>query len=155
MRSSKDLLVYFAIPVALGAWFLLYRTSWGLRMRLSEKIKLWHLLRTEAATVAVQALFVAAVRRIAEGTSRLLHENMQEGMTPVPGSSPSVSSSLRRGRRFAPFWSGALRGRSPCNCNCKRVERTSPRSCSTYPYLLVLVVLMLFGRVRGRVVPWS
>src|SRR5947207_11743521 len=27
---EKDLLIYFSIPAAVGAWFLLYRTSWGL-----------------------------------------------------------------------------------------------------------------------------
>src|SRR2546430_17425315 len=30
---EKDLLVYLVIPVTIGVWVLLYRTSWGLRVR--------------------------------------------------------------------------------------------------------------------------
>jgi simple sugar transport system permease protein len=80
---EKDLLVYLAIPVAIGVWFLLYRTSWGLRVRaVGEDKTVAFAAGLKPHWLQYQALFVAGMLGGIGGAHLdYLYEDVAGGMT--------------------------------------------------------------------------
>jgi ABC-type uncharacterized transport system permease subunit len=59
---SFDPLIYFAVPIALLVWWLLYRTRWGLVLRATgESVPAVHASGRNAGAIRYQALFVAGM----------------------------------------------------------------------------------------------
>jgi simple sugar transport system permease protein len=155
---DKDLLVYLSIPAALGAWFLLYRTSWGLRMRaVGEDKTVAFAAGLKPKRLQYQALFVAgALGGLGGGHLSIAYtKTWQEGMTAGAG---FVAVGLVIFAAWSPIrailgaviFGGAVALQLQMQA---RGTNISPFLLDMIPYVLVLVVLMLFGRVRGRVVP--
>jgi ABC-type uncharacterized transport system permease subunit len=155
---EKDLLVYFAIPVAAGAWFLLYRTSWGLRMRaVGEDKTVAFAAGLKPQLLQYQALFVAGLLGgIGGGHLSIAYtKTWQEGMTAGAGFIAVglvifAAWSPIRAISGAVLFGGAVAVQLQLQA---RGANVSPFLLDMIPYLLVLGVLMLFGRVKGRVVP--
>jgi simple sugar transport system permease protein len=155
---EKDLLVYFAIPVAAGAWFLLYRTSWGLRTRaVGEDKTVAFAAGLKPQLLQYQALFVAGLLGgIGGGHLSIAYtKTWQEGMTAGAG---FIAVGLVIFAAWSPIraivgavlFGGAVAVQLQLQA---RGANVSPFLLDMIPYLLVLGVLMLFGRVKGRVVP--
>jgi ABC-type uncharacterized transport system permease subunit len=155
---DKDLLVYCAIPVAVGVWFLLYRTSWGLRMRaVGEDKTVAFAAGFKPQRLQYQALFVAGLLGGLGGghLSVAYTKTWQEGMTAGAG---FIAVGLVIFAMWSPIrailgavlFGGAVALQLQLQA---RGANVSPFLLDMIPYLLVLVVLMLFGRVKGRVVP--
>ena len=155
---EKDLLVYFAIPAAIAAWFLLYRTSWGLRVRaVGEDKTVAFAAGLKPQRLQYQALFVAGMLGgIGGGHLSIAYtKTWQEGMTAGAGFIAVglvifAAWSPIRAILGAVLFGGAVAVQLQLQA---RGSNVSPFLLDMIPYLLVLVVLMLFGRVKGRVVP--
>jgi general nucleoside transport system permease protein len=155
---EKDLLVYFAIPAAVGAWFLLYRTSWGLRVRaVGEDKSVAFAAGLKPRHLQYQALFVAGMLGGIGGAhlSVAYTKTWQEGMTAGAGFIAVglvifAAWSPIRAILGAVLFGGAVAVQLQLQA---RGSNISPFLLDMIPYLLVLAVLMLFGRVKGRVVP--
>jgi general nucleoside transport system permease protein len=155
---EKDLLVYSVIPVALGVWFLLYLTSWGLRMRaVGEDKNVAFAAGLKPHRLQYQALFVAGMLGgIGGGHLSIAYtKTWQEGMTAGAGFIAVglvifATWSPIRAILGAVLFGGAVALQLQFQA---RGANVSPFLLDMIPYVLVLVVLMLFGRVKGRVVP--
>jgi ABC-type uncharacterized transport system permease subunit len=155
---EKDVLVYSAIPVALAVWFLLYRTSWGLRIRaVGEDQNVAFAAGLTPTRLQYQALFVAGMLGgIGGGHLSIAYtKTWQEGMTAGAG---FIAVGLVIFAMWSPvrailgavLFGGAVALQLQLQA---RGANVSPFLLDMIPYLLVLVVLMFFGRVKGRVVP--
>jgi simple sugar transport system permease protein len=155
---DKNLLVYFAVPVAVVAWFLLYRTRWGLRMRaVGEDKTVAFAAGLKPEWLQYQALFVAGLLGGIGGAhlSIAYTKTWQEGMTSGAG---FVAVGLVIFAAWSPIrailgamlFGGAVAVQLQLQA---RGTNVSPFLLDMIPYIVVLVVLMLFGRVKGRVVP--
>lgn len=155
---EKDLLVYLAIPAAVAAWFLLYRTSWGLRMRaVGEDQNVAFAAGLKPQRLQYEALFVAGLFGGVGGghLSIAYTKTWQEGMTAGAGFIAVglvifAAWSPIRAILGAVLFGGAVAVQLQLQA---RGSNVSPFLLDMIPYLVVLVVLMLFGRVKGRVVP--
>jgi simple sugar transport system permease protein len=155
---EKDLLVYLAIPVAIAAWFLLYRTSWGLRVRaVGEDKNVAFAAGLTPQWLQYQALFVAGLLGGLGGghLSIAYTKTWQEDMTAGAGFIAVglvifAAWSPLRAILGAVLFGGAVALQLQLQA---RGTNVSPFLLDMIPYLLVLVVLMLFGRVKGRVIP--
>ena len=155
---EKDLLVYFAIPAAVAAWLLLYRTSWGLRVRaVGEDKSVAFAAGLRPQHLQYQALFVAGMSGGIGGghLSVAYTKTWQEGMTAGAGFIAVglvifAAWSPIRAILGAVLFGGAVAVQLQLQA---RGSNISPFLLDMIPYLLVLAVLMLFGRVKGRVVP--
>jgi general nucleoside transport system permease protein len=155
---EKDLLVYLAIPVAIAVWFLLYRTSWGLRVRaVGEDKTVAFAAGLKPHWLQYQALFVAGMLGGIGGAhlSIAYTKTWQEGMTAGAGFIAVglvifAAWSPIRAILGAVLFGGAVALQLQLQA---RGTNVSPFLLDMIPYLLVLVVLMLFGRVKGRVIP--
>jgi simple sugar transport system permease protein len=155
---EKDLLVYLAVPAAIAAWLLLYRTSWGLRIRaVGEDKTVAFAAGLKPSRLQYQALFVAGLLGgIGGGHLTIAYtKTWQEGMTAGSG---FIAVGLVIFGAWSPIrailgavlFGGAVALQLQLQA---RGANVSPFLLDTIPYLLVLAVLMLFGRVKGRVVP--
>jgi simple sugar transport system permease protein len=155
---EKDLLVYLVIPVAIGVWFLLYRTSWGLRVRaVGEEKNVAFAAGLKPHWLQYQALFVAGLLGgIGGGHLSIAYtKTWQEGMTAGAG---FIAVGLVIFAMWSPIrailgaviFGGAVALQLQLQA---RGTSVSPFLLDMIPYVLVLVVLMCFGRVKGRVVP--
>jgi ABC-type uncharacterized transport system permease subunit len=155
---QKDLLVYLVIPITVAAWFLLYRTSWGLRMRaVGEDKTVAFAAGLKPHRLQYQALFIAGLLGgIGGGHLSIAYtKTWQEGMTAGAGFIAVglvifAAWSPVRAILGAVVFGGAVALQLQLQA---RGANVSPFLLDMIPYLLVLVVLMLFGRVKGRVVP--
>jgi general nucleoside transport system permease protein len=155
---EKDLLVYLAIPVAIGVWFLLHRTSWGLRVRaVGEDKNVTFAAGLKPQWFQYQALFVAGLLGGLGGghLSVAYTKTWQEDMTAGAGFIAVglvifAAWSPIRAILGAVLFGGAVALQLQLQA---RGTNVSPFLLDMIPYLLVLVVLMLFGRVKGRVIP--
>jgi general nucleoside transport system permease protein len=155
---EKNVLVYFSIPVAIAAWFLLYRTSWGLRVRaVGEDKTVAFAAGLKPHRLQYQALFVAGLLGgIGGGHLSIAYtKTWQEGMTAGAGFIAVglvifAAWSPIRAILGAVLFGGAVAVQLQLQA---RGTSVSPFLLDMIPYVVVLVVLMLFGRVKGRVVP--
>jgi ABC-type uncharacterized transport system permease subunit len=155
---EKDLLVYFAIPAAVVGWLLLYRTSWGLRLRaVGEDKTVAFAAGLKPQRLQYQALFVAGLLGGLGGghLSVAYTKTWQEGMTAGAGFIAVglvifAAWSPIRAILGAVLFGGAVALQLELQA---RGTSVSPFLLDMIPYVVVLVVLMLFGRVKGRVVP--
>jgi simple sugar transport system permease protein len=155
---EKDLLVYLAIPVAIAAWFLLYRTSWGLHVRaVGEDKNVAFAAGLTPQWLQYQALFVAGLLGGLGGghLSIAYTKTWQEDMTAGAGFIAVglvifAAWSPLRAILGAVLFGGAVALQLQLQA---RGTNVSPFLLDMIPYVLVLVVLMLFGRVKGRVIP--
>jgi len=155
---EKDLLVYFAVPIAIAVWFLLYRTSWGLRTRaVGEDKTVAFAAGLKPDRLQYEALFVAGLLGGGGGAhlSIAYTKTWQESMTAGTGFIAVglvifAAWSPIRAILGAVLFGGAVAVQLQLQA---RGANVSPFLLDMIPYLLVLVVLMLFGRVKGRVVP--
>ncbi len=155
---EKDLLVYFAIPAAIAAWFLLYGTSWGLRLRaVGEDKTVAFAAGLKPQRLQYQALFAAGLLGGVGGghLSIAYTKTWQEGMTAGAGFIAVglvifAAWSPLRAILGAVLFGGAVAVQLQLQA---RGTSVSPFLLDMIPYVVVLVVLMLFGRVKGRVVP--
>jgi simple sugar transport system permease protein len=155
---EKDLLVYLVVPAAIGVWFLLYRTSWGLRVRaVGEDKNAAFAAGLKPQWYQYQALFVAGMLGgIGGGHLSIAYtKTWQEGMTSGAGFIAVglvifAAWSPIRAISGAVLFGGAVAMQLQLQA---RGTNVSPFLLDMIPYLLVLAVLMLFGRVKGRVIP--
>jgi len=155
---EKDLLVYLSIPAAACAWFLLYRTSWGLRVRaVGEEKNVAFAAGLKPHLLQYQALFVAGLLGgIGGGHLSIAYtKTWQEGMTAGAG---FIAVGLVIFAAWSPIRAigGAVLFGAAVALQLQlqaRGSNVSPFLLDMIPYLLVLAVLMFFGRVKGRVVP--
>jgi simple sugar transport system permease protein len=155
---EKDFLVYLAIPVAIGVWFLLYRTAWGLRVRaVGEDKTVAFAAGLRPRWLQYQALSVAGMLGGIGGAhlSIAYTKTWQEGMTAGAGFIAVglvifAAWSPIRAIMGALLFGGAVAVQLQLQA---RGTNVSPFLLDMIPYVLILVVLMLFGRVKGRVVP--
>jgi ABC-type uncharacterized transport system permease subunit len=155
---EKDLLVYMVIPVTIGVWSLLYRTSWGLRVRaVGEDKTVAFAAGLKPQWLQYQALFVAGVLGgIGGGHLSIAYtKTWQEGMTAGAGFIAVglvifAAWSPIRAILGAVLFGGAVALQLQLQA---RGTNVSPFLLDMIPYVVVLVVLMLFGRVKGRVIP--
>lgn len=155
---EKDVLVYCSIPAAIAAWFLLYRTSWGLRTRaVGEDKTAAFAAGLNPKWMQYQALFVAGLfGGIGGGHLSIAYtKTWQEGMTAGAG---FIAVGLVIFAAWSPIRAilGAVLFGGTVAVQLQLQARgttVSPFLLDMIPYIAVLVVLMLFGRVKGRVVP--
>jgi len=155
---DKDPLVYLAIPFALAAWFLLHRTSWGLRVRsVGESKTVAFAAGLKPERLQYQALLAAGVLGgIGGGHLSIAYtKTWQEGMTAGAG---FIAVGLVIFAAWSPVRAivGALLFGGAVAIQLQMQARgssVSPFLLDMMPYLVVLVVLMLFGRMKGRSVP--
>ena len=153
---EKDLLVYFAIPAAVAAWLLLYRTSWGLRVRaVGEDKSVAFAAGLRPQHLQYQALFVAGMLGGIGGghLSVAYTKTWQEGMTAGAGFIAVglvifAAWSPIRAILGAVLFGGAVAVQLQLQA---RGSNVSPFLLDMIPYLLVLAVLMLWTSQKRRV----
>jgi simple sugar transport system permease protein len=155
---EKDLLVYLAVPAAIAAWSLLYHTSWGLHLRaVGEDKTVAFAAGLKPQRLQYQALFVAGLLGGLGGghLSIAYTKTWQEGMTAGAGFIAVglvifAAWSPIRAILGAVLFGGAVAVQLELQA---RGTSVSPFLLDMIPYVVILLVLMLFGRVKGRVVP--
>lgn len=155
---DKNILVYLVGPVAVLVWWLLFRTRWGLRLRAVGEDKVVAFaagLRPEM--VQYQALFLAGLLGGVGGAHLSLGftKTWQEGMTAGAGfiAVGLVIFAIWHPLRAivgALLFGGAVALQLQLQA---RGANISPFLLDMIPYGLTLLVLLVWGRVRGRTVP--
>jgi simple sugar transport system permease protein len=155
---SYDLLVYLAAPVALTVWWLLYRTRWGLALRTtgeSPAVAFAAGLRPER--LRYQALVLAGLLGGIAGAhiSVALTLTWAEGMTAGRG---FIAIALVIFAKWDPLWAiaGALLfgGAEGLQLQLQAAgAEVSPFIMNMLPYLLTLLVLVVWGWRRRTAAP--
>ena len=155
---SYDLLVYLAAPVALTVWWLLYRTRWGLALRTtgeSPAVAFAAGLRPER--LRYQALVLAGLLGGIAGAhiSVALTLTWAEGMTAGRG---FIAIALVIFAKWDPLWAiaGALLfgGAEGLQLQLQAAgDEVSPFIMNILPYLLPLLVLVVWGWSRRTAAP--
>jgi simple sugar transport system permease protein len=162
VRSSTlfnwDILVYLTIPVALLAWWLLFRTRWGLGVRaVGENPAAAYASGRRPQLLQYQALFVGGLFGGAAGAhlSVSLTRTWNEGMTAGRG---FIAIALVIFSKWHPIRAvvGALvfGGAEALQLQLQaRGAQVSPFLLDMFPYLLTLAVLLAWGGARRAAAP--
>jgi simple sugar transport system permease protein len=155
---SYDILVYLAVPTALLTWWLLFRTRWGLALRTtgeSPAVAFAAGLRPER--LRYQALVLAGLLGGIAGAhiSVALTRTWAEGMT---GGRGFIAIALVIFAKWDPRWAiaGALLfgGAEGLQLQLQAAGAdVSPFIMNMLPYLLTLLVLILWGWRRQSIAP--
>jgi simple sugar transport system permease protein len=156
--SSYDLLVYLAVPVAALVWWLLFRTRWGLHLRaVGEDPAVAFAAGLKPNVLRYQALALAGVLGGIAGAhvSISLTLTWTEGMTAGRG---FIAIALVIFAKWNPLWAiaGALLfgGAEALQLQLQAAGAdVSPFIMNMLPYLLTLLVLILWGWRRRLAAP--
>ncbi len=155
---SHDILVYLALPVALLIWWLLFRTRWGLQLRaVGEDPAVAFAAGLKPNVLRYQALTIAGVLGGIGGAhvSVALALTWVEGMTAGRG---FIAIALVIFAKWNPLWAvaGALLfgGAEGLQLQLQAAGAdVSPFIMNMLPYLLTLLVLVLWGWSRQLAAP--
>jgi general nucleoside transport system permease protein len=147
-----------AAPVALTVWWLLYRTRWGLALRTTGEARPWRLRQACARSgCAIQALVLAGLLGGIAGAhiSVALTLTWAEGMTAGRG---FIAIALVIFAKWDPLWAiaGALLfgGAEGLQLQLQAAgAEVSPFIMNMLPYLLTLLVLVVWGWSRRTAAP--
>jgi ABC-type uncharacterized transport system permease subunit len=147
---SYDILVYLAVPVAVLTWWLLFRTRWGLQLRaVGESPQAAVAAGISPRRLQYQALCLAGLLGGIAGShmSVALTLTWAEGMTAGRG---FIAVALVIFAKWNPLWAiaGALLfgGAEALQLQLQAVGTdVSPFVMNMMPYLLTLLVLVLWG----------
>jgi len=148
--GSYDLLVWLALPNALGFWALLFRTRWGLALRaVGEDPAAAFAAGKSPNLIRYQALAIAGALGAIGGAhlALALTHTWDEGMTAGRG---FIAIALVIFAKWNPLWAlvGALvfGGAEIAQLELQaRGADVSPFLMSMIPYLLTLIVLIFWG----------
>jgi general nucleoside transport system permease protein len=152
----QDALVYLAVPSAVGVWWLLNRTSWGLHLRaVGEDRQVAYAAGSRTGLLRHQALFLGGVLAGLAGAhlSLAIAHTWQEGLTHGRG---FIAVALVIFAAWSPLrvLAGALLFGGMLALQTQLQARgaaVSPFLLDTLPYLVTLVVLVqLRNASRGR-----
>jgi general nucleoside transport system permease protein len=155
-----DLLIYLAVPVAIGVWFLLFRTRWGLGLRaVGENPDTAFSAGRDPLILRYQALFLAGLLAGlgAAHLSIVYTRTWKEFMTAGRG---FIAVALVIFSRWHPLraiagallFGGAVAFQLLLQASGVNV---SPFLLDAIPYLLTLLVLMAWGGTRRQSAPAS
>jgi ABC-type uncharacterized transport system permease subunit len=155
---SYDILVWLAVPTALFAWALLFRTRWGLALRaVGESPAVAYAAGYRPALLQYQALALAGMLGGIAGAhlSIALTLTWAEGMTAGRG---FIAIALVIFSRWNPLWAiaGALLfgGAEALQLQLQAAGAdVSPFLMNMIPYLLTLLVLIVWGMNRQSAAP--
>jgi simple sugar transport system permease protein len=153
-----DILVYLAVPVALLAWWLLFRTRWGLGVRaVGENPTAAFAAGRRPELLQYQALFLGGLLGGAAGAQLSVSLTMtwNEGMTSGRG---FIAIALVIFSKWHPLRAvaGALvfGGAEALQLQLQaRGAHVSPFLLDMLPYLLTLAVLIVWGGARRAAAP--
>jgi len=155
---SYDILVWLAVPTAVLAWALLFRTRWGLALRaVGESPAVAYAAGYPPALLQYQALALAGALGGIAGAhlSIALTLTWAEGMTAGRG---FIAIALVIFSRWNPLWAiaGALLfgGAEALQLQLQAAGAdVSPFLMNMIPYLLTLLVLIVWGMNRQSAAP--
>ncbi|HEX4409753.1 MAG TPA: ABC transporter permease [Xanthobacteraceae bacterium] len=155
---SYDLLVYLAVPVAIAAWWLLFRTRWGLQLRtVGESPAAAFAAGAQPWRLQYQALAIAGALGGIAGAhmSIALTLTWADGMTAGRG---FIAIALVIFAKWNPLWAiaGALLFGAAEGLQLQLQAAgadVSPFIMNMTPYLLTLAVLILWGWRRQFAAP--
>lgn len=156
--SSYDILVYLAVPTAVLIWWLLFRTRWGLALRTTgENPAVAFAAGLRPERLRYQALILAGLLGGIAGAhiSVALTRTWAEGMTAGRG---FIAIALVIFAKWNPLWAiaGALLfgGAEGLQLQLQAAGAdVSPFIMNMLPYLLTLLVLILWGWSRQSATP--
>ena len=155
-----DLLIYLVVPAAVGVWFLLYRTRWGLGLRgVGENANTAYAAGRNPTVLRYQALFLAGMLAGlgAAHLSIVYTRTWKEFMTAGRG---FISVALVIFSKWHPLraiagallFGGAVSFQLLLQASGVNV---SPFLLDSIPYVLTLVVLMIWAGNRRQSAPAS
>lgn len=155
-----DLLIYLVVPVAIGVWFLLYRTRWGLGLRaVGESADTAYAAGRNPNLLRYQALFLAGMLAGlgAAHLSIVYTKTWKEFMTAGRG---FIAVALVIFSKWHPLraiagallFGGAVAFQLLLQASGVNV---SPFLLDSIPYVLTLLVLMAWGGTRKHSAPAS
>lgn len=154
----QDVLAYLMVPAAVVIWWMLFRTSWGLRLRaVGEDRTTAYAAGLHPARVQYQALFIAGVLSGIAGAQLSLGytKTWQEGMTTGRGFLAvaivifSLWHPLRAIAGAFLFGAAVALGLQLQALGAP----VSPFALDMLPYLITLAVVLVWGRPRAFTVP--
>lgn len=153
-----DLLVYLVVPTALVAWWLLFRTRWGLSVRaVGESPTTAFAAGRSVNALQYQALFLGGLLAGIAGAhlSVAYTMNWSEGMTAGRG---FIAIALVIFSKWHPLWAiaGALLFGGTVAMQLQLQASgidVSPFLMNMIPYLLTIVVLAIWGGKRQYAAP--
>ena len=157
---NHDVLVYLVVPAALVVWWLLFRTRWGLGVRaVGESPTTAFAAGRRPGWLQYQALFLGGLLAGVGGAhlSIAYTLNWSEGMT---GGRGFIAIALVIFSRWHPLWAiaGALLFGGTVALQLQLQARgidVSPFLMNMIPYLLTILVLVVWGRRRRQAAPAS
>ena len=158
MIFDQDVLVWLILPVAFGLWWLLFRTRWGLRLRaVGEDKDFAYAAGVATRRVQVEALVVAGALSGLAGADLTLSytKTWQDWLTAGRG---FVAIAIVMLALWHPVRAiaGALLFSAAVAIGIQLQSQGSPVSpfvLDMLPYLVTILVVLIFGRARAFVVP--
>jgi ABC-type uncharacterized transport system permease subunit len=157
---SFDLLIYLAIPAAVLVWWLLFRTRWGLGLRaVGENANIAYASGRNPRLIGYQALFVGGLFA-GLGAAHLALAYAMTWTEYMTGGRGFIAVALVIFSRWHPLravvgallFSGAVAFQLLLQSSGVQV---SPFLLDTIPYLVTLVVLIIWGGTRKQSAPAS
>lgn len=157
---SFDILIYLAIPVAIGIWWLLYRTRWGLGLRaVGENADTAFASGRDPRMIRYQALFLGGLLA-GLGAAHLCIAYTMNWTEYMTGGRGFIAVALVIFSRWHPLraiagallFSGAVAFQLLLQSSGVQV---SPFLLDTIPYILTLLVLIAWGGNRKQSAPAS
>lgn len=157
---SFDILIYLAIPVAIGIWWLLYRTRWGLVLRaVGENADTAFASGRDPRMIRYQALFLGGLLA-GLGAAHLCIAYTMNWTEYMTGGRGFIAVALVIFSRWHPLraiagallFSGAVAFQLLLQSSGVQV---SPFLLDTIPYILTLLVLIAWGGNRKQSAPAS
>lgn len=155
---NHDILVYLVVPVAILAWWSLFRTRWGLALRaVGESPTTAFAAGRDPSVLQYQALFLGGLLAGIAGAhlSMAYALNWSEGMTAGRG---FIAIALVIFSKWHPLWAiaGALLFGGAVAMQLQLQASgidVSPFLMNMLPYLLTILVLMIWGGRRRYAAP--
>lgn len=155
---NQDILVYLVFPLALIIWWLLFHTQWGLQLRAVGEDKTVAIAAgLHPKLIQYQALFVAGMLGAVGGSQLALSftKTWQDGMTAGRGFLAVVIVIFALWHPLRAVVGALLFGGAVALGLALQVRGapTSPFLLDMLPYLITLVVVLIWGRARAFTVP--
>jgi simple sugar transport system permease protein len=155
---DQDVLVYLALPIAVAVTWLLWRTRWGLHLRaVGEDRAAAFAAGLSPARLQYQALALAGALYGLGGAQLALAytKTWQEGMTAGRGFIAVIIVIFAMWRPLRTILGALLFGGAVALGLQLQVRgvATSPFLLDMLPYLLTLLIVLLFGRPKAFAVP--
>jgi len=154
----QDILVYLMVPLALAVFLVLFRTRWGLRLRaVGEDRTAAIAAGLHPSAIQYQALAIAGMFGAVGGAQLALSftRTWQDGMTAGRGFLAVVIVIFALWHAVRTIVGALLFGGSVALGLALQVRgaQTSPFLLDMLPYLLTLIVVLVWGRPKAFTVP--